>query len=253
MIMPAAAHTAAIAFGLVFIPVKLYTAVSEDRTSFNQLHVTSHARIRYKKVREDTGEEVKPEEIVRGYQYEKDRYVIFTDEELERMKTPKDKAINIISFISPASVSPLYYDKLYYVVPDGSNKAYALLNEAMKRQNVSALASTVIGTNETLLTISPMDNGLVAQTLYYQNEIKAMPVPVMAGNIQISEQEMNMASMLIQNMSGGFQPESYHNTYQMKLQDAIQAKIQGREIAMPQEQQGNAFDLMEALQRSLAR
>lgn len=250
--MPAAAHTGAISFGLLYIPIKLYTAISQGGVSFNQLHRDSHARINYKKVRKDTGEEVKSEEIVRGYQYEKDKYIVLSDEELEQMKSPKDKAITITQFVPGGSINPLYYDKAYYVVPDGSNKPYYLLHEVMKHQKLIAIATTILGTKDTVMALSPGDNGLIAQTLFYQTEIKPMPVPMVGGADSISDAEMNMATMLVQSMTSEFKPEQYRDAYEDKLREVIQAKINGNEISSPQEKPGTVIDLMDALQRSLA-
>ena len=249
--MPAAAHRGAIAFGMVHIPVSLYTAISTNSVSFNQLHRDSHARIRYKKVREDTGQEVAPEEIVKGYQYEPGRYIVLTENELELMKTEKDKAITILQFIKMGSIDPIYFEKTYYVTPDsGSDKAYALLLSAMEQENVAAIAKTVLGTKETLLAISPLRGCLVAVTLYYQEEVK--PIPQAIGSYQISAAEMNMAKMLVQAMTGQFQPEQYHETYAQRLRDAIQQKISGGQFILPrQEEQGNVINLMDALQRSI--
>lgn len=249
--MPAAAHKGAIAFGLVYIPVSLYTAVSEGGVSFNQLHKDSMARIRYKKVRADTGEEVPPEQIVRGYQYERDRYVVLTDEEIEAVKTPKDKTITILHFAPNGSIDPIYYDKTYYAAPDGADKAYALLREAMERQNVVAVAKTVLGTRESLLCLSPGHEGIIVETLHYMSEIKSVPKAFVQP--ELTEAERSMAAALIQAMTGPFQPEQYRDEYEVRLRAAIEGKINGQEVAAAQPQQaGNVIDLMEALQRSLA-
>lgn len=250
MIMPAAAHSGAIAFGMVYIPIKLYTAISEGGVRFNQLHAGSGSRIKYKKVREDTGEEVSAQEIVKGYEYEKGKYVVLTLDEIERMKTPRDKAITILHFAPRGSIDPLYYDKSYYAVPDGSDKAYGLLREAMQQQNVVAIAKTVLGTKETLLALSATNDGIMAETLHFYNEIKPMPKPMIA--VQSTQAEQNMAQMLVQSMTQPFRPTAYHDEYEARVMEAIQQKINGREIVAAQSgQQNNVIDLMDALQRSL--
>lgn len=248
--MPAAAHSGAIAFGMVYIPVKLYTAVSEGGVRFNQLHAQSGSRIKYKKVREDTGEEVAQGDIVKGYEYEKGKYVVLTPDEIERMKTPKDKAITILHFTPRGSIDPLYYEKSYYTVPDGSDKAYGLLREAMLQQSVVAIAKTVLGTKETLLALSATSDGIMAETLYYYNEIKPMPKPMIA--VQSTQAEQNMAKMLVQSMTQPFRPTAYHDEYEARVMEAIQRKINGQEVVSAQTgQQSNVIDLMDALQRSL--
>ena len=203
--IPAASHKGAIAFGLVYILVNLYNAVSDGGVSFNQLDRESGARIKYKKVRADTGEEVKPESIVKGYQYEKGRYVVLTDKEIERMKTPRDRAITILHFAAKDSVDPIFFEKCYYAIPDRSDKAFALLREGMLRENVVAIAKTVIGTKETLMMLYSHNDGILADTLHYQHEIKAIPKPYL--HTPVVDAELNMAVMLIQNMTAPFKPK----------------------------------------------
>lgn len=249
--MPAAAHKAAIAFGMVYIPVSLYTAISETGISFNQLSADGKSRIQYKKVRSDNGQEVSPGEIVRGYQYEKDRYVVLTNDEMERMKSKKDKAITILHFCPMDSVPSIFFEKTYYIVPDGGDKAYALLLTAMREEKTMAIAQAVIGTKETLIALVPNENGLMAETLHYLEEIKPVPKPVMVP--QLSPQELDMAKMLIHSMERTFDPALYHDTYRQRLMEAIQAKIQGQEIIAPKnDQDGNVIDLMEAMKAMLA-
>jgi len=248
--MPGTLKKGAIQFGLVYIPVSLYTTVTEGRTSFNQLYKGTNVRIRYKKVREDTGMEVSSADIVKGYQYESGKYVVIEDDELERMKSPKDKAISIIQFVPRDSINPVFYDKAYYLTPDGSDKAYALLHAAMMKENVMAVARTVIGTNETMLTISPMGNGsLLMETLFFIDEVK--PVPQSVGQMPVNDAEVQMAGMMIKAMKGTYQPEAHHDTYAQRLHEAILKKIQGQQVVQPQEDALSAIDLMEALTRSL--
>ena len=250
--MPAAAHKAAIAFGMVYIPVSLYTAVSDSGISFNQLSADGKSRIQYKKVRADNGQEVSPGEIVKGFQYEKDKYVILTNDEIERMKSQKDKAITILHFCPLESVPAIFFEKTYYVVPEGGgDKAYALLLQAMREERKMAIAKTVIGTKETLVALLPEENGLMAETLHYLEEIKAVPKPLMAP--QIAPQELDMAKMLVRTMDRAFEPAMYRDTYRERLMEAIQAKIQGQQIATPREEQnGNVTDLMDAMKAMLA-
>ena len=250
--MPAAAHKAAIAFGMVYIPVSLYTSVSDSGISFNQLSADGKSRIQYKKVRADNGQEVAPGEIVKGFQYEKDKYVILTNDEIERMKSKKDKAITILHFCPPESVPPIFYEKTYYVVPDGGgDKAYALLLQAMRDEGKMAIATTVIGTKETLVALVPQEDGLMAETLHYLEEIRAMPKPLMAP--QLSPQELDMAKMLVRSMDKAFEPTLYRDTYRERLLEAIQAKIRGQEVVAPNDEQpGNVTDLMDAMKAMLA-
>jgi DNA end-binding protein Ku len=248
--MPAAAHTGAIAFGLVYIPIKMYTAISENQFSFNQLNRKTGNRIGYKKYDKGTGEEVSSDDIIKGYEYTKGQYVTMTEDELDALKAPKDKALTITQFVEAGSIHPLLLDKAYYVVPDGGNKAYALLREAMLAEGCVAIATTVLGTKDTVLALSPAESGIMAQTLHYQAEIKPMPMPVATGSVETSENEMSMSKMLLQSMRSEFDPAAYHDATEQKVRQAIEAKINGQQTVQPQAET-NIVDLMDALQRSL--
>ena len=232
--MPSAARKAAISFGMVYIPVSLYTAVQEKGIGFNQL-TTDGVRIRQKKFREDTGTEVAASEIVKGYEYARGQYVIITEDELERIKSERDKAINI----------------LHFTTPDGSDKAYELLRRAMSERGVIAIAKSVLWSKETMMALIPEDNGIRMQTLFYQNQIKY--VPMASRKTEVSDAELNMGKMPVDSMVHPYQPELYRDEYEEKLLAAIQRKVDGQDIvAAPQRRESNVIDLMEALQRSLA-
>lgn len=248
--MPAAARKAAICFGLVYIPVSLYTAVQEKGVGFNQL-TADGVRVRQKKVREDTGAEVSSSEIVKGYEYARGQYVVITDDEMERIKSERDKAINILQFTTPESIPSVYFDKSYLVAPDGSDKAYELLRRAMLERGVIAIAKAVLWSKETMMALIPEESGIRMQTLFYQSQIKY--VPTASRRTDVSEAEINMGKMLVDSMVRPYQPELYKDEYEEKLLAAIQRKVDGQEIVTaPQQRQSNVIDLMEALQRSLA-
>lgn len=247
----AVAHKGAISFGLVHIPVSLYTASDKTGISFNQLHRKCMSRIRYKKSCPDCHiDDVPPEDIVKGYEYEKDRYIVIEDEELEKIKTEKDKTIYIMCFVSLSEIDPIYYEKTYYVAPEGSDRAYMLLKQAMESEQKVAIAKSVMGTKEKLLTIRATKYGLLIETMFFEEEIKAMPKPI--GDIQINAQELDMAKLLINNMTANFKPETYRDEYTVRLKEAIMRKINGSEITSPQPEGAGAIaNLMDALQRSI--
>lgn len=247
--MPAAAKKAAISFGMVHIPISLYTAVQEKGIGFNQL-TANGIRIRQKKVREDNGEEVLPADIVKGYEYSKGQYVIITDEEIERIKSERDKAIRILQFAPPKTIPSVYYDKSYLAVPDGSDKAYELLRRAMQEEGVVGIGQSVLWSKQTMMALIPEEGGIRIQTLFFHNQIKA--VPVQPRQTEVTEAEMNMGRMLVQAMVAPYQPEKYRDEYQEKLIQAIQQKINGQEIVAATEPQGNVVDLMAALEKSIA-
>lgn len=248
----AATHKGAISFGLVHIPVALHTATQDNDIHFNQLCKEDNSRVRYKKICAGCGKEVKSgEDIIKGFEYDKDKYVIITDDDLEKIKTEKDKSIQILHFDDLKNIRPIYYDKTYHVIPEaGGEKAFELLRNAMIQEGKVAIGKTVMGNSETLLCIIPTEQGMLIEKMYYIDEIK--DIPKSYTKPEVSEQELNMAKTLIESMVKEFQPELYHDEYQVRLKALIQDKIQGKEIvAAKSENEGNVINLMEALKQSI--
>ena len=247
----AVAHKGSISMGMVLIPIGLYKTTVDNDIHFNQLEKESKARIKYKKYCSHCGKEVAPQDIIKGYEYEKDKYVVMTDDELERIKTKKDKTIHILQFAKMSEVNMIYYEKDYYAIPDaGAEKAYELLRQSMLMEKKVAIAKTVMGTNEKLLVLYPMKDGMIVKTLFYNDEIAAVPKQI--PKMKLNEQEIDMARMLIQNMTEPFDATQYQDEYQARLKDAIMKKIQGQEIVVADTAApDNVIDLMEALKKSL--
>ncbi len=241
----------AISFGLVYIPVSLYAATQDSDISFNQLHKADKSRIRYKKVCAHCGKEVEAKDIVRGFQYAKGQYVVVTDEEIEKIKTEKDRTITIMSFTTLDEISPVYYDKAYYVVPQkGGEKALELLRRAMLKTRRAALGKTVFGNSEKLLVIIPREDGMFIQALLYQDDVKEIPVAYEHPNV--TKAELDMAEKLIEGMEEPFAPEKYKDEFQEKLKALIADKIAGKAVVTPKEERpGIVIDLMEALKASV--
>ena len=247
----AVAHKGSISMGLVLIPIGMYKATQDNDIHFNQLDKESKARIKYKKYCSHCGKEVTANDIIKGYEYEKDKYVVMTDEELEKIKTKKDKTIHIVQFAKMSEVNMIYYEKDYYAIPDtGAEKAYELLRQSLLSQKKVAIAKTVMGTNEKLLVLYPTKEGIIVKTLFYHDEIATIPKAV--PKMKLDEDEFNMAKMLIENMTKPFKAEEFQDEYQARLREAIMKKIQGQEIvAVESSGPSNVIDLMEALQKSL--
>lgn len=245
------AHKGSISMGLVLIPVGLYKTTVDNDIHFNQLDKESKARIKYKKYCSHCNKEVGPDDIIKGYEYEKNRYVVMTDDDLEKIKTKKDKTIHILQFAKIAEINPIYYEMDYYAIPDvGAEKAYELLRQALLFQKKVAIAKTVMGTNEKLLVLYPTKEGMIVKTLFYYDEIAAVPKQI--PKITPGKTELDMAKMLIDNMTRPFIPEDFQDEYQARLRDAIMKKIQGKEIITADTSEpDNVIDLMEALQKSL--
>lgn len=248
----AVAHKGAISFGLVHIPVSLYRTTRDNDISFNQLCKESKQRVHYKKYCGNCDKELKPQDIVKGYQYEKDKYVIMTQEELDAIKSEKDKTIHILQFCDLTDIDDIYYEKNYYAIPDaGSEKAYELLRNAMHKESKVAVAKTVLGTKETLLALCPEADYILMKTLFYQDEVVNLPKAFQ--HPTVNKNEETIAKQLIHAMSAPFDPSAFHDEYQERLMAAIQEKIQGHKIVAPTEKGTTGItDLMDALKQSVA-
>ena len=245
-------HKGAISLALLYIPVGLYTTTRDNDIRFNQLCKDTKERVRYKKYCPSCNKEVKSNDIIKGYEYENGKYVIMTEEELEKIKTKKDKTIHVIQFVNLTEIDPLYYERNYYVIPDtGAETAFELLRSAMLSENKVALAKTVIGTKQNLIVLYPREEGIIAKTLFYHDEI--VPIPKQIPRVELQDAEVTMAKTLINTMTGPFEPAAYKDDYQERLRDAILQKIHGQDIvAVDTSTPNNVIDLKEALQRSLA-
>jgi len=244
-------YKGSISFGLVYIPVTLHNSIKQNDIGFNMIDKKTKSRVRYKKTCEECdGREVRQEDIVKGFEYEEGKYVIFEEKDFEKIKTKKDKNITIEQFVEVAEVDPIYYDKPYYVVPTGAEKAYAVLLTAMEQSKKAAIAKTVLGTKETLVMIRAKDGQMLLNTLFFADEIIKNPAKEVTekGNAA----ELKMAQTIIESMTGKFEPEQYKDEYREKVQEAIEKKIAGKEIAAPQEKNFcTVSNLMEALTKSL--
>ena len=244
-------YKGSISFGLVYIPVTLHNSIKQNDIGFNMIDKKTMSRVRYKKTCEDCeNREVKQEDIVKGFEYEDGKYVIFEEKDFEKIKTKKDKNITIEQFVEITEVDPIYFDKPYYVVPTGAEKAYAVLLTAMEQSGKAAIAKTVLGTKETLVMIRAKDGQMLLNTLFFADEVVKNPAKEVTekGNAA----ELKIAQTIIESMTGKFEPEQYKDEYREKVQEAIEKKIAGKEIAAPKEKNfGTVSNLMEALTKSL--
>jgi DNA end-binding protein Ku len=256
--MPRSIWSGAISFGLVNVPVKLYSAVSRKTVRFNQLNEKTGNRIQQKRVDPETGEEVPYEQIVKGFELTKDRYVIITPDELDALDPERTRTIDIEDFVDLSEIDPIYYDHPYYLVPDkGAAKAYGLLLGAMEQSGKVAIARVVIRSKEQLVAIRPAGELLTMETMLFHDEvvphddIDDLPD---AKELKASDRELKMAQQLIDSLSSTFEPERYRDEYRDKVLDLIERKAQGEEIAVQPEAEAPAKvpDLMAALEASLA-
>jgi DNA end-binding protein Ku len=248
----------AISFGLVNVPVKLYSAVSRKTVRFNQLNSETGNRIQQKRVDPETGDEVPYEQIVKGFELTKDRYVVITPDELDAIEPERTRTIQIEDFVDLPDIDPIYYDHPYYLVPDkGAAKAYGLLLNAMQASDKVAIARVVIRSKEALVAIRPAGELLMMETMIFHDEvvpheeIEELPE---AKELKVTDREVQMAQQLIDSLSGEFEPEKYRDEYRDKVLDLIERKASGEEIAVQPEAPAPAEvpDLMAALEASLA-
>ncbi len=248
----------AISFGLVNVPVKLFSAVSRKTVRFNQLNQETGNRIQQKRVDPETGEEVGFDQIVKGFELTKDRYVVITPDELDALDPERTRTIDIEDFVDLEDIDPIYYDHPYYLVPDkGAAKAYGLLLNAMEASGKVAIARVVIRSKEALVAIRPADDLLVMETMIFHDEVVPHDdlddLPA-AKDLKASERELKMAQQLIDSLSSEFDPSKYRDEYRDKVLDLIERKAAGEEIAVQPEAPAPAKvpDLMAALEASLA-
>jgi DNA end-binding protein Ku len=255
--MPRAIWSGAISFGLVNVPVKLFSAVSPKDVRFNQLEEGTGARIRQKRVSAETGEEVPYEKIVKGFEISPERYVIITPEELEALDPKATRSIDIEDFVDLDQIDPVHYERPYFLVPEkGASKAYALLLQAMRESNKVAIARLVLRTKQYLAAIRPMGGVLCLETLLFADEV--VPVEALDGlpgpDTEVSERELKMARQLIESLSTDFEPGKYRDEYRERVLKLIEQKAEGQEIVaqVPVEEPAKVVDLMAALEASLA-
>lgn len=244
----------AITFGLVTIPVRLHGAVEEKDISFNQLHAKDNGRIRYKRSCEVCGEEVSQDEIVKGFQYEKDTYVVFSKEDVQRIPPDSARAIDIVTFVDLDQIDPIYFQRPYYLVPEKTGiKAYRLLEKALTQAGKVGIAKIAIRDKEHLATLRVRDGVFVLETMHWPDEIREPEFEELAKAPEIRKQELEMAMSLIENLSGDFAPGEFRDEYRDRLEAAIRAKVEGEEIAVaPAKEPTKVLDLMEALKASVA-
>jgi DNA end-binding protein Ku len=257
--MPRSIWSGAISFGLVNVPVKLYSAVSRKTVRFNQLNGKTGHRIAQKRVDPTTGEEVAYDDIVKGFELTKDRYVLVTQDELDSLDPERTRTIDIEDFVDLADIDPVYYDHPYYLVPDkGAAKAYGLLLDAMRESGKVAIARVVLRSKEQLVAIRPaFDDVLMMETMIFADEvihpqdIEDLPD---ADELKVTDRELKMARQLIDSLSSDFEPEKYHDEYREKVLELIERKAAGEEIAVQPEapEPTKVPDLMAALEASLA-
>ena len=249
--------TGAISFGLISIPVKLFTAVRPKGVSFNQLDGRTMSRIRYEKVAGDTGEVVPPEHIVKGVEVSKDRYVLVDPDELAPFVPLATKTIDLEEFVEPGSIDPVLFDTTYHLGPAGNAKPYVVLVRAMEHAGKVGIARLVMRGRQYVAALRAVDGRLVMSTLVYADEVVPVgDVEDLAGldDVDVSDREVKMAEVLVDSLSAPFDPTKYHDDYRVQVLDLIDKKAQGEafELPAPTGEAPQVVDLMAALEASVA-
>jgi len=244
----------AISFGLVSIPVRVFPATEEKSVRFNQLHAKDHGRIKYQRTCAKCGEEVSYQDIVRGYEYEKDRYVVLEEEELDSIPIESSRLIDIDQFVDITEIDPIYFQKSYYLVPEEAGvKAYALLREALTENSMVGVAKVAFREKEHLASIRVHENIIVLETMYWPDEIRKAAFEELDKDVKIRPQEVQMARSLIENLTAEWDPDKYTDEYRQALLKLIEKKVAGEEIeyVAPPEEAPKVVDLMDALRASV--
>lgn len=249
----------AISFGLITIPVRLYPATEEKTVAFHQLHDRDGGRISYTRTCSLCGEEVPYDHILRGYEYEKGRYVSLTEDDLLAVRARSSRTIDLVQFVELAAVDPVYFQKPYYLEPDEIGlKPYQLLREAMEGAGKVAVGKLALHAKEHLVVLRPYSRMLVLETMNWPDEIRAAEFPVLDGDPRIRPQELEMAKSLVESLSAEWRPEEFRDEYRDALLALIDEKVAGLPPAPPAEEPeaaagkpGEVVDFVAALQASI--
>ena len=244
----------AISFGLVTIPVGLYSATEDKRPRFRQLRDTDNSRIRYKRVAEKDGVEVPYENIVKGYEIDKDRYVVFTSQELsDIMKGISGGIVDVVQFVKQSEIDSIYYKKSYYLAPEETGaKAYRILHVALARKNMVAIARVAIREREQMATLRAEEEAIVLEIMHWPDEIREPRFEYLDTPVEIRDEELAMAEMIIDNLTSPFDPSAWHDNSREAVEEAARKKVEGQEIVSPETPTATGVvDLMEALKASV--
>jgi DNA end-binding protein Ku len=241
-------------FGLVSLPVRLYSAARSETVSFNQLHKEDHSRVKNVLYCALEDKPIPRTDVVKGYEYEKDKYVVVADEDIKKVAPKTAKTMEIVEFVKSAEVDPLYYESSYYMAPEeAGEKPYALLFEALRRTGYVALAKVAMHNREHVVILRPGEKGILMHTLYYTDEIRKVDEFRTNASL-VKEKELDLAINLIESLAGPFEPTKYKDDYRDNLKALIRAKVEGHEtveVAAP-ERLAPVVDILEALKMSLA-
>ena len=251
--MAAVVWKGSLTFGLLAVPIRLYTAARSQRMNLHQLHKECHTRLKQPLFCPHCKRQVDRSEVVRGYEYEPGKYVVVTDEEIKKITPLSSKTMGIAAFVKQEEIDPIYFDSSYFVMPEkDSEKAYALLLKTLEDTKRVAIATVTMHNREYTVFIRPRQHDLTLHTMYFANEIRKVVGYGVIKNIKLKPQEIKLAEALVESLSAEFKPEQYHDTFQERLKELIAAKQKGKTIVAEEApKRAPVIDMMEALKRSL--
>jgi DNA end-binding protein Ku len=253
--MAASVWSGYLTFGLISMPVRLFSGARSSGISFNQLHRTDHARVKQQLVCSADGQVLERSDIVKGYEYRKGEYVIIEPEEIKKIEPKTAKTMEILEFVKAADVDPVYFESSYYMMPEeAGRRPYALLTKALEESDYVAIAKLTMHNREYTVFLRPHKGGMMLHTMYYAEEVREVESFGAPENVEVKEAEIKVAHQLIEALAGDWDPEKYHDTFQENLKKMIEAKLEGGEVQEVEKPKKLApvVDLMAALKESLA-
>jgi DNA end-binding protein Ku len=241
-------------FGLLSLPVKLYSAARSETVSFNQLHKADHSRVKQVLYCQLEDKPIQRSDIVKGYEYEKDKYVVIDDEEIKKVAPKTAKTMEVLEFVKTTEVDPIFFDASYYLAPDeAGEKPYSLLFEALRQSGCVGVAKIAMHNREHIVILRPGARGILLHTMYYEDEIRQVE-EFRTDTSKVQDKELALAKMLIESLLAPFEPGKYKDNYRENLLSMIKAKVEGKEIVEPAAPAHKApvIDILEALKMSLA-
>ena len=250
--MPRAIWTGSISFGLVNVPVRMYSAIAENDLRFHLIHEPDGGRIGYQKICKSEGEPVPDEEIVKGFEFEQDEFVVLEDEDFEAARTEGVKTIELSDFVPYDEIDPIYFERTYFLGPqEGGEKVYALLREAMEQTGLAALGKFVMRDRQHLGCLRVREGALTLEKMFFHDEIRPLD-EIAPGKVKVAKTELEMATALVEQFTGEFDPKKYEDTYREALCKVIRAKRKGKTVTAPEpETEEEPADLMAALRASV--
>jgi DNA end-binding protein Ku len=250
--MPRSIWKGAVSFGMVSIPIKLYTATEEKDVSFNLLHKKDGVRIKQQRYCPADDAVIEWNDVARGYEIAPDQYVIMEPEDFDKVPVDTTHTVEITDFVPADQIDPIYYQKTYYLEPEKvGGKPFALLREVLKDSELVALAKITLRQKEQLCTLRVFENTIALETMLYADEIRSIEDLEIPADVKVNEKELKMAKSLVDMLTGEFEPEKYHDNYREALLELIERKAEGEEIKRPAPVAGKVTDLMEALRASV--